>query len=288
MVQASAIKADAEMDVFPQTLKALGAFQMGPQAAITLLDNSLLSGQIVTLDIQLLGGGGPPTTHEADGANPDDWAVGDTLEESATNLAVVLNAEMAGLVAAGTAVADGATVVITAAAADWGNAADIASDLAAGFLLNDAWGSELENFHQFWDSEFNGADGNVHMDAGDYLHIFLRAAIVNGSAIAAAHIRLKYGMGEAAGGHGQMYDEVGMDVGAAALGVLPITTPIVEYQIAIPSTALAVQWYYKRLTIPVNDPMVKVLMTTAGLPDADDTVEILYMRTLRDSVTGGG
>tara|TARA_Y100000310_G_C20522466_1_gene734343 strand:+ start:29 stop:856 length:828 start_codon:yes stop_codon:yes gene_type:complete len=272
------------IDASPETLRAAASFQLGPQAFITLLDNDLLSGQIVTLDLSALGGGPPATTHEADGANPDDWAVGATLAASATNLAAVINTEMAGLAAPGTAVADGETVIITADAADWGGAATVASDAAAGFLLNDVWGSQLEAFHQFWDSEFNSG-ANVAMGGADYLHLYLEFAIGNASAVTQVQLRLKYGMGEAAYSHGKMYDEVGLVLGVVAGGVQPVDLPIVEYQftVAAPGFPDPRRYYHKRLTIPVNDPLVKVLITTDNVPDADDTLEVLYARALRES-----
>jgi len=281
---AAAVKADAEMDLFPLELREEASFQMAPQAFVTLLDNALLSGGIVTLDLTALGGG--VTTHEADGAGGTDWAVGDTLADSATALAVVLNVQMAALGNPGTAVATDETVRLLANVADWGLVPTIASDTPLGFLLNDSWGSQLENFHQFWDSEFE--NGNVAMNAADYLHLYLQFAITSASLVTQVQLRLRYGMGEADRGHGRMYDELGLDVGVAAAGVLPVDTPIVEYQFTVAAPAAGVRYYHKRLSIPVNDPMVKVLAATDVQPDADDTLEIRYMRTLRDSLAGGG
>lgn len=283
-VSAAAVKADAEMDVSPEELRAEASFQMAPQAFITLLDNDLLTGGIVTLDLTALGGGA--TAHEADGAVPVlDWAVGADLDASATALAAVLNTQLALMGNPGTAVAVGETVFLLASDVDWGLVPTIASDTPAGFLLNDAWGSQLENFHQFWDSEFNGGD-NVAMNAADYLHLYLQFAISNASPVTQVQLRLRYSMGEAARGHGKTYDEVGLDLGLAVGGVLPIDTPIAEYQFTVAAPAAGIRYYYKRLTIPVNDPMVKVLVATDNQPDADDTLEVLYMRTLRESVTG--
>jgi len=277
-VQASAVKADAEMDVSPETLKALSPFQDTSQAFITVLDNDSLTGVQVNLDLTLIGGG---VTAYVEGAA---WNAGTTAALSATALAAAMNADM--VAQGGTAVAVDETVVLTTNnGTDFAIFPTVGSDDPTVLLINDAWGSGLEPFHSFWDSEFNGGD-NIAMNANDYLHLYLVFAIVAGSTVTQVQLRLRYGMGEASRGHGKMYDEVGLDLGLAAAGVLPIDTPITEYQFTVAAPAAGVQWYYKRLTIPVNDPMVKVLVTTDNQPDADDGLEILYMRTMRDSVTG--
>ena len=279
-VQASAVKAGAEMDVFPQELKALTAFQLTSQGFITVIDNDALTGVQVDLDLTAIGGA--PNAYLEGGA----WNAGGTAAESATALAAVMAIDMA--VEGGTAVADGETVILTSdptVPGDFAAFPVIEVDAPAALLINDAWGSELETFHSFWDSEFNGG-GNVPMNANDYLHLLVRAQIVAGAGVLQAQIRLKFGMGEAANGHGQMYDDLGMDVGAVAANVLPITLPVTEYQINLPRDAADTLWYYKRLAIPVNDPIVKVLVTTDNVPGADDTLEVLFMRTLRESVTG--
>jgi hypothetical protein len=277
-VQASAVKADAEMDLFPVELRAEASFQMTPQAFITILNNVAVAGGQVDLDLTAIGGG---ITAHIEGVG---WNAGADVLATAIALAAELNPTM--VAQGGTAVASDDTVILTTnPATDWGLVPTIGSDAPTGFLLNDSWGSLLENFHQFWDSELNSGD-NVAMNATDYLHLYLQFAINNASPVTQVQLRLRYGMGEAARGHGRMYDEVGLDVGLAAAGVLPVDTPIVEYQFTVAAPGAGTRHYHKRLSIPVNDPMVKVLVTTDNQPDADDTLEVRYMRTMRDSVTG--
>ena len=266
------------MDLFPLALKALGSFQDTSQGFITILDNTLLTGVQVDLDLTLIGGG---ITAYVEGAA---WNAGATAALSATAPAAAMNADM--VAQGGTAVAvDEVVVLTTDNATDFAIFPTLGSDAPAALLINDAWGSTSELFHSFWDTEFNGS-GNVNMDAADYLHLYLAIAITNASPVTQVQLRLKYGMGEAANGHGRMYDEVALDVGLAAADVLPVGTPVAEYQFTVAAPAAGVRWYYKRLSIPVNEQMVKVLVATDNQPDADDGLEIRYMRTLRDSVTG--
>jgi len=278
---ASAVRGDADMDLFPVELRAEASFQMAPQAFVAVIDNDNLTGAVVTLDLTALGGGA--TVHTEAGGGGPDWDAGGTPEESATNLAAVLNVPMAALGNPGTATAVGDTVVLLANAADWGLVPTVASDAPTGLLLNGVWNSQLENFHQFWDSEGNSG-GNVEMNANDYLEIWLQFAITNASPVTQVQLRLRYGMGEGQRGHGRLYDEVGLDVGLVAAGVLPVATPIVEYQFPVAAPAAGVRYYHKRLSIPIHDPMVKMLVTTDVQPDADDTLEVRYMRTVRDGV----
>ena len=187
-VQASAVKADAEMDVSPETLKALSPFQDTSQAFITVLDNDSLTGVQVNLDLTLIGGG---VTAYVEGAA---WNAGTTAALSATALAAAMNADM--VAQGGTAVAVDETVVLTTNnGTDFAIFPTVGSDDPTVLLINDAWGSGLEPFHSFWDSEFNGGD-NIAMNANDYLHLYLVFAIVAGSTVTQVQLRLRYGMGE--------------------------------------------------------------------------------------------
>ena len=254
-------------------MRALATPVIDPVAFIKVEDITGLaaSGATITVDTTAAGGGNDVLTEAV------DWNVGADEDATAIDIAAAIQTALQIHDGTWTCTATDDWMVLTLTgqyAAVAGNT--IESDAAANFLLNYQEGSLLEDFTIFQAGDGYEDENDVEMAGADMLYLFVTAHITAASLTTELRIRLMMMPGD-----GDLYDETGLDLGAAVAGVLPVDLPIVEYQIPV----AAGRSYRKTLAIPVDVPGVRVMLGTTGEPDADDGASIDYFRAVRNTTS---